>query len=77
MTSSVVCDHAETLLNEEVHLTVPRVRIQRPAMREGDSRAFAPVFVVDRRPVFRGECAHDRVSGNNDAIAVIHARLDF
>src|SRR5262245_8639123 len=51
-------DHSEALLDEEKHLPVPCVGIQRPPMGEGDGRASAPVFVVDRRSVFAGNGVH-------------------
>src|SRR6516164_8916193 len=59
VTSAVMRDHAEALLDEEKHLSVPRVRIQRPTVGEHDYRASAPVFEVDLRTVF----AADRVHG--------------
>ena len=59
VTSPVMRDHAEALLVEEQHLSVPRVRIQRPTVGEHDYRASSPVFKVDLRTVF----AADRVHG--------------
>src|SRR5690348_15126589 len=61
MTTSVVCDHAESVLGQKKHLSIPRVRIQWPSMRKRDYRAFAPVFVVDRRAIFDCNCAHTKV----------------
>src|SRR4030095_16572069 len=52
MTATIVRDDAEALLREEEHLAVSRVGAQRPAVRERYDRAFAPVLVVDPRPVF-------------------------
>src|SRR5690348_15999684 len=37
----------------------PRIRVERPTMREHDGRAFAPILVVDAGAVFRGDGAHD------------------
>ncbi len=58
MAATVMGDHAEAVLREEQHLAVPGVGVERPAMREGYDRAFAPVLVVDLRPVFRRNCCH-------------------
>ena len=55
MATPVVRDDAEAVLREEQHLAVPRVGVQRPAVRERDDRALAPVLVVDRRAVLRGD----------------------
>src|SRR5262249_7110075 len=61
---TVVRDDAEALLREEEHLAVPSVRAQRPAVRERHHWAFAPVLVVDQRPVFRSYRAHARLLGS-------------
>src|SRR5215831_18895147 len=58
MTAPVMRDRAEAVLRQEQHLAVPRVRAQRPAVREHDDRALAPVLVVDFRAVFGGDRAH-------------------
>src|SRR5262252_10292007 len=58
MTAPVMRDRAEAVLRQEQHLAVPCVRAQRPAVRERDDRALAPVLVVDFRAVFRGDRAH-------------------
>ena len=47
MAAPVVRDDAEAVLCEEEHLAVPHVGVQRPAMRERNDRATAPVLVVD------------------------------
>ncbi len=57
MAATVVRDHAEAVLREEQHLAVPSVGAQRPAVRERDDRAFAPVLVVDFGAVLRGDRA--------------------
>ena len=51
MATPVMGNHAEAVLREEKHLAVPRVRAQRPAVRERDDRARAPVLVLDVRTV--------------------------
>src|SRR5262249_40270302 len=56
--AAVVRDHAEAALREEEQLAVPGVGVERPAVREGDDRALAPVLVVELRPVLRGDRAH-------------------
>src|SRR5215472_6134808 len=58
MTAPVMRDRAEAVLRQEQHLAVPCVRAQRPAVRECDDRALAPVLVVDLRAVFGGDRAH-------------------
>jgi hypothetical protein len=58
MPATVVGDHAEAVLREEQHLAVPSGDAQGPAMRERYGRAFAPVRVVDLRPVFGRDCTH-------------------
>jgi hypothetical protein len=62
MAAPVVRDRAEAVLREEHHLAVPRVGAQRPAVRERDDRACAPVLVVDFRAIFGGDRAHVRYS---------------
>jgi hypothetical protein len=52
------------VFDEKKHLTVPSVRIQRPAVREGYDRAFAPVLIVDLGTIFRCDCAHNNFSSN-------------
>ena len=49
---------AEAVLGEEQHLPVPHVGTERPSVRERDSRAFAPVLVVDLGAVAGGDRAH-------------------
>src|SRR5262250_509203 len=58
MTAPVMRDRAEAVLRQEQHLAVPGVRAQRPAVRERDDRALAPVLVVDFRAVSGGDRAH-------------------
>ena len=45
--------------DEEQHLPVPRVGVQRPAVGERDGGTLAPVLVVDLGAVLRGDGAHD------------------
>ncbi|HKH87109.1 MAG TPA: hypothetical protein VKA40_11225 [Nitrososphaera sp.] len=54
MATTVVRDHAEPILREEKHLTVPSVGAQRPTVRERYDRAFAPILVVDFGAVLGG-----------------------
>src|SRR5580692_8479971 len=58
MTAPVMRDRAEAVLRQEQHLAVPCVRAQRPAVRERDDRALAPVLVVDFRAVSGDDRAH-------------------
>src|SRR5690606_9147159 len=54
VTATLMRDHAEALLGEEVHLPVPRIGIARPTVRERYGWATAPVLVVDLCAVFAG-----------------------
>src|SRR5262249_1466490 len=54
----VVRDHAEAVLCEEKHLSVPHVGIQGPAVRERNDRAGTPILVVNLRSIFRGDSTH-------------------
>ncbi len=54
MAAPVVRNHAVTALAEKQHLRVPRVRVERPAVREHHDRAFAPILVIDLRAVLHG-----------------------
>src|SRR5690606_16386805 len=51
--AAVVGDHAIAVGGEEQHLRFPAVRVQRPAVAEGDHRAVlrAPVLVVQAHAV--------------------------
>src|SRR4051812_31735567 len=62
MAASIVRNHAEAILREEEHLSVPHVGVQRPAVRKRHDRALAPVLVVDLRAILRGDRAHGRLS---------------
>jgi hypothetical protein len=62
VTSSVMGDDTETVLCQEKHLCVPRIRIQRPAMGEGDDGASTPVFEVNLCPVFATDGVHGSAS---------------
>src|SRR5262249_35002322 len=55
----VMGDAAVAVLGEEQHLAVPGVGAQRPAVRERDDRALAPVLVIELGAVFGGDRAHD------------------
>src|SRR6516165_4544882 len=58
MATPVVSDHAESILGEEQHLAVPRIRIQRPSVRKRYDRALAPVLVVEGRTILHRNRAH-------------------
>src|SRR6187549_1683616 len=62
MPAAIVGNDAEAVLRQEMHLAVPRVGVERPAMGEGDDRAAAPVLEVDGRSVFGGYEIHGAVS---------------
>src|SRR5262245_47473503 len=49
MATSVMGDDAKTVLRQEKHLAIPRVRTQRPAVRKSNDRALAPVLVINLR----------------------------
>src|SRR5438309_8994893 len=54
--SAVMRYDAIAVLEEEQHLRVPVIGRQQPAMAEHNGMTFAPVLVVDVRPVFG--CTH-------------------
>src|SRR5687768_12363878 len=56
--TTVVRDYAKAVLRQEEHLSIPHVGVQRPAMRERNGRASAPVLVVNLRSIFRGDNTH-------------------
>src|ERR1051325_2539372 len=58
MAAAIDSDATKSVLREEQHLPVPRVGIERPAVREGNYRAFAPVLVENLRTVFRRDIRH-------------------
>ena len=58
MSAPVVGDDAIAVIEEEQHLRVPIIGRQRPAVAEHDGLTLAPVLVIDRRAVFRCNCAH-------------------
>src|ERR1051325_4329508 len=58
MAAAIDPDATISVLREEQHLAVPRVGIERPAVREGNYRAFAPVFVENLRTFFRRDIRH-------------------
>src|SRR3981081_72421 len=65
VTPTVMRDDAKAVVQEKHHLGVPIVRAQRPAVREDDWLALAPVFVIDLRTVFGRYHAHvGRSSGS-------------
>ncbi|MNR08268.1 hypothetical protein D3C85_1244160 [compost metagenome] len=55
VSAAVVRDDAKAVARQEMHLPVPGVRVERPAVRKGDDRAVAPVLVVDLRAVLGGD----------------------
>ena len=68
MTTPVVGDHAVAVLGEKQHLCIPRVCIQRPAMRKRDRLSLTPVLVINRRAVIGGK----RVGGQRIASKCSH-----
>src|SRR5438067_2886735 len=58
MAAPVMRDYSEALLREVMHLTIPRIGIQRPAVRKRDDRTLAPVLVVDFGAVLGSDSAH-------------------
>src|SRR6516225_7487386 len=59
MTASVVGNAAVPMLHEKHNLTVPSIGTERPAVRECDDRACAPVLVVDFSAVFGSDRTHE------------------
>src|SRR5450631_1973330 len=51
-------DDTIALLPEEQHLSVPVVGGEWPAVAEHNGLPFSPVFVVNLRSVFCGDCWH-------------------
>ena len=60
MTTAIVGNNPETLVQEKQHLIVPLVRAQRPSMVEDDRLCVfrSPVLVEDTGAVFGGDGAH-------------------
>ena len=58
MAAAIVRDDAEALLREKVHLAVPRVGVEGPAVRKMITARAAPVLVVDLRAVLGGDRVH-------------------
>src|ERR1700735_1242639 len=63
MTTPIMRDDPVAVLGEKQHLCIPRVRIQRPAMRKRDRLSLTPVFVINRCTVSGGK----RVCGQRSA----------
>src|SRR5262249_30875868 len=63
--AAVVGDAAVPARGQVEHLVFPGIRAERPAVAEDDGWAAAPVLVVDRRAVLRGDRAHRPVSSRN------------
>src|SRR5437762_12466928 len=53
MAAAVVGDDAKAVVDEKHHLRVPIISRQRPAVTENNGLTFAPVLVINSRPVFR------------------------
>ena len=47
VTSSVMCDDAIAVFEEEQQLRVPVIGRERPAVTEDDGLTFAPVLIID------------------------------
>src|SRR5258708_10313417 len=54
----VVRYDAIAVVEKEQHLRVPIIGRQRPAVAKHDGLTFAPVLIVDLRPIFRRNCRH-------------------
>src|ERR1700693_2635446 len=62
MAAPVVGYDAIAVLEEELHLRVPIIGRQRPAVAEHDGLTFTPVLVEDLNAVFGGDRTHGRYS---------------
>src|SRR6202044_1088092 len=60
--SSVMCDDAIAVTEEEQHLRVPVIGRKWPTVAENEGLTFAPVFVENFRAVFCFDGAHGAVS---------------
>src|SRR5271157_4555090 len=58
MSAPVVRYDAIAVIEEEQHLRVPIIGRQRPTVAKHDGLSFAPVLVVNLRPIFRRNCRH-------------------
>src|ERR1700722_13311946 len=58
MPASVMCNNAVTVLTQEQHLSIPRIRGQRPAMREHYRLSGAPVLEIDLCTIFCSSRIH-------------------
>src|SRR6202030_4621668 len=58
MSAPVVGYDAIAVVKKEQHLRIPIIGRQRPAVAKHDGLTFAPVLVVDLRPIFRRNCRH-------------------
>src|SRR5215831_21291726 len=52
-------DDSKTVLRQKKHLAIPGVGVKRPAVRERNRGAGAPVLVVNLPSVFRSDSTHD------------------
>src|SRR5215469_1283549 len=59
MAAPINRDAAKPALHKKQHLTIPGVGVKGPTVRECYDWASAPVLVVDLRPVFCGNGAHE------------------
>ena len=62
MSATVMGNAAIAVGGQEQHLSLPAIRIERPAVAEHHRLSCAPVLVVDLRAVFRRDRAHGRIS---------------
>ena len=58
MAAPVMGDGAESLLGEVEHVGIPRIRVERPAVRKGDNWTLAPILVENFGAVLRRDGAH-------------------
>jgi hypothetical protein len=57
MATTVMRDHAESILRKKKHLTIPSIGVQRPTVLERYNGAFAPILVVDFGAILSGNPA--------------------
>lgn len=58
MPAPIMCDATIAARCQEEHLVFPRIRVQWPAMAENNRLTFTPVFEVNLRSIFDGDCVH-------------------
>src|ERR1700733_1001557 len=78
MTAPVMRDDPVAVLGEKQHLCIPRIRIQRPAMRKRDRLSLTPVLVINRRTVVGGKrVCGQRIAGKRSHEGFSLRRVDL